>query len=228
MPGDKSALNVRRGAVIALSSAVTLLIVIAAIDNQWTASWRVRQVGNSWTGSPISHLALLAWRISPSTDEPVRAFAAETVGTVLSIVLTGLFLWLACRGVGTARGRWSLFFAVHGAIAFAVGAAVLVELLVAGTGTGVSFTQGTTYYGAFEAGFQFALYTGWLITLVAVLAYNVTGGLDDLSPTAEYTSSPGYDYGSAAPGYSYGTATSPLPPIPPPSSKNDQYGNRGY
>jgi hypothetical protein len=229
--------NVRRGAVIAWVSALMLLIFVAAFDNQWTAHWRESQGSglssdgltaldgsgglHSWTREPVFDLSALSWRISPESGEPGRAFAGNLTAVLLAILLTGVLISLVCRGVGTTRGRLPLFFGAWFSVAAATAIAVIVGQAVAGT-AGMSFTHGTTYYFFIGTGLGFALFIGWLIALTAVVVYNVSGGLDDLSIASGYQPpSSTYDYGLSGIASDYGigpTQSAPARYYPPSSS----------
>jgi hypothetical protein len=199
----------RRGAVIAWLAALVLLILIAAFDNQWTESWREKQVRNSWLSVPVRALSALDWRATPQTGTPGRVFAGALAAALLTVVLAGLLTMLVCRGVGTERGRWALFLGTWMVTCLAAGLALIAGLAIAGQ-SDVRFDLGTTYSAELGLGFQFGLYAGWLVGFAAVLFYGSTPGMDDYPADSRYDTPSDYDYGSAAPSASYSySPTSP-------------------
>ena len=244
MSGQNSIVPARRVWTISAVSALALLVFVAAFDNQWTASWRSTHMGgdtgfpgmpiapggNSWTSTPILHLSALSWRVSPASGESGREFAGSLVGVVLTIVLTVLLIALVARGLSTSRGRWSLFLGAWAATSVAAGIGLVAGMLLGGNV--VPLGRGTVYYLQLGEGFEFGLFLGWLIGLIAVLVYSATTGMEDLSVTAEYNSPSGYDYGSAIPAsYSYGGGGNESGPTQtaPVQQPYDPYGNnRAY
>jgi hypothetical protein len=249
-----SAQNVtaRRGAVIAGVAGAVLLVFVAAFDNQWTQNWREARFsgangtggdGNSWISVPIKELDTLAWRATPVTDEPTRLFIGNLVAAVLAVVLTGLFVLLVCRGIGSERGRWPLFLGTWIATGLAAGLSLIVGILIAGNQF-APLAKGTTYYTLFGAGFEFAAFIGWLVGFGAVLVYGSTPEMDDLAAASEYTPPSGYDYGSATPAaYSYsptspygqsssdygsGSASAPTQVVQPPEEDPPYGGGSSY
>jgi len=206
-------LSARRGALIAGISALVLLALIAAFDNQSTRSWRVGRMNqdgdtvHSWTSGPVTALSALDWRATPGTGEPTRVFAGFLAAAVLTAVFTFLLLMLVCRGVGAVRGRWALFAGAWFATAAGAGLALIAGTAVAGTSLSIEragamgdtqFSRGDTYYSLLAVGLLFGLFAGWLVGLVAVLVYSVTSDSDGTEITREYPPSD-YDYGAANP-----------------------------
>lgn len=231
-------LSARRGALIAGISALVLLALIAAFDNQGTRSWRVghmkqdRDTAHSWISGPVTALSALDWRATPDSGESTRIFAGVLAAAALTAVLTFLLVMLICRGVAAARGRWALFTGAWFATAVAAGLALIAGTAVAGTSIGIGtadalggtrFSRGDTYYSLLTVGLLFGLFAGWLVGLVAVLVYSATSDSDGTEITREYPPAD-YGYGVAdpapapAPDYSYN------PPSPHPSAR--EYG--GY
>jgi hypothetical protein len=229
-----SAQNVtaRRGAVISSIAAAVLLVFIGAFDNQWAEGWRHGRMGldgndeNSWISQPVAALNTLGWRVTKLSGEPTRFFIGNLVAAVLAVAFTGLLVALVCRGVGGERGRWPLFLGGWLATGLGSGIALCVGIVIAGDGMTakgdqVTLAKGSTYYDQLGAGFEFALFIGWLIGFAAVLVYGSTAGMDELSAAPEYSSPSGYDYGSATPAaYSY-SPTSPY-------GGSSGYGSSGY
>lgn len=211
-------ISARRGMLIAGFSALALLILIAAFDNQGTRSWRLDQVrssttatddtAHSWSALPVQALSAFDWRATPESGEPTRVFWGFLASALLSVVLTFLLVALVCRGVAAGRGRWALFAGSWFATAAAAGLAVVAGSAIAGTAldlgsrsASLSWSRGDTYYGLLAVGLMFALFAGWLIGLVAIITYGLTEGTDTTSPDTDRSWGPssGYDYGSATP-----------------------------
>ncbi|MFL6112906.1 MAG: hypothetical protein ACJ786_16355 [Catenulispora sp.] len=222
-------LSARRGALIAGISALVLLALIAAFDNQGTRSWRIGRMGrngdtlHSWTSAPVTALSALDWRATPATDEPARHFAGVLAAAALTAVLTFLLVLLVCRGVAATRGRWALFAGTWFATALAAGLALIAGTAIAGTSTGAEvtdasggaqFSRGDLYYGLLTLGLFFGLFAGWLVGLVAVLVYGVTNDSDGTEITREYPPSD-YDYGAANPAAGPDYSVSPSSPYSP-------------
>lgn len=231
-------LSARRGALIAGISALVLLALIAAFDNQGTRTWRVGRMNqdgdtaHSWTSGPVTALSALDWRATPATGEPTRVFAGFLAAALLTAVLTFLLVLLVCRGVAAARGRWALFAGTWFATAIAAGLALIAGTAIAGTSIGIGtagtlgdtpFSRGDTYYSLLTVGLFFGLFAGWLVGLVAVLVYSATSDSDGMEITREYPP-PDYDYGAAnpAPGPDY--SFNPSSPYSPSHSPNREYG----
>jgi hypothetical protein len=223
----------RRGAVISGVAAAVLLVFVAAFDNQWAESWRYGRIGsgpdgaeaNSWISLPIKQLDTLAWRATRLHGEPTSFFAGDIAAALLAVVLTGLLVALVCRGVSAERGRWPLFLGSWLATGLGTGLALVVGALIAGNHN-IALAKGSTYYSALGAGFDFALFMGWVVGFAAVLAYGSTLGMDDVTVASEYSAPSGYDYEPASPGaaaYSY----SPTSPYGSSSGYGTGYGSSG-
>ncbi|NUP53080.1 MAG: hypothetical protein HOW97_38030 [Catenulispora sp.] len=232
-------ISARRGMLIAGFSALALLILIAAFDNQGTRSWRLDQVrssatgaegtAHSWTALPVQALSAFDWRATPDSGEPARIFWGFLASALLSVVLTFLLVALVCRGVAAGRGRWALFAGSWFATAAAAGLAVTAGSAIAGTALdlggrseSLSWSRGDTYYSLLAIGLMFALFAGWLIGLVAVIVYGVTEGADATSPDTDRSWGPssGYDYGSATPSSGADYSFSPGSPYSTPESSS--------
>ena len=185
----------RRGSVISGTAATVLLMFIGAFDSQWAESWRYGRIGggpdgaeaNSWMSLPIKQLDTMAWRATRVTGESTRFFVGNLAAALLAVVFTGLLVALVCRGVGSERGRWPLFLGSWLATGLGSGLALIVGAVVAGNHD-VPLAKGTTYYGALGAGFDFAVFIGWVVGFAAVLAYGSTPGMDEPVAGAEYSS----------------------------------------
>lgn len=215
----------RRGGVIAGAAALVLLVLVAAFDNQWTETWRARRTANSWLEGPVRALDALNWRATPLTGESSRMFAGTLTAAVLAALLTGLLALLVCRGVGSERGRWALFFGTWLVTALGTSVALIAGVLIEGD-PAVKLSDGTVYSTLLDGGFQFGLYAGWLVGFAAVLAYGSTPGLDGIVEDAEYDTPSGYDYGTSVPAASY--SYSPTSPYGSGSgSGSGRYGDYG-
>jgi hypothetical protein len=242
--------------LIAGFSALALLVLIAAFDNQGTHSWRRDQIAvrdgagtaRSWSATPVQALSAFDWRAAPADGEPGRIFWGFLASALLAVVLAFLLVSLVCRGVAAARGRWSLFVGTWFATAAAAGLALIAGSGIAGTALvlnnpadgGIEWSRGDLYYTLLTMGMLFGLFAGWLIGLVAVIAYGFTEGADTTSTDRSWGPSSDYDYGSAAPAtgpdysFSHGSPYSASAPtqqiVPPKESEDDPYGggNRSY
>lgn len=243
--------SARRGMLIAGFSALALLILIAAFDNQGTHSWRRDQTevqngistARSWSALPVQALSAFDWRAAPADGEPGRLFWGSLASALLAVVLTFLLVMLACRGVAAVRGRWALFVGTWFATAAAAGPALVAGSAIAGmalgvnasNGDGIQWERGDLYYTLLTMGMMFGLFAGWLIALVAVVTYGFTEDAD-AAPTdidRSWGPSSDYDYDSGAPatgpdysfshGSPYSSPSAPTQRIVPPQ-ENDPYG----
>lgn len=242
--------SARRAALIAAFSALALLVLIAAFDNQGTRTWRLDRItgteddtAHSWTAGPVQALSTFDWRATPASGEPARVFLGFLSAAVLAVLFTFLLVLLVCRGVAAGRGRWALFAGSWFATGAAAGLAVVAGSAVAGASlaigaadpAGTRFARGDTYYQMLNAGLLFGLFAGWLVGLVAVVAYGITEDAhyaddadDDVAEEPASTSPYGYSYG-----YGYGSAAQSSPsaqtqPIVPPQDDDPYGGNRSY
>lgn len=199
-------ISARRGVLIAGISALALLVLIAAFDNQGTQNWRLERAmqsgdtAHSWIAGPVLSLSALDWRFTPADGEPTRVFLGFLSAALLTAVLTFLVMMLLCRGVAVVRGRWALFAAGWFATAVAAGLSLIAGSAIAGHSIGIGltasgadtrFNRGETYYGLLAVGMHFGLFAGWLVGLVAIVVY----GLTEDSAAADQSSR---EWGSAA------------------------------
>jgi len=227
----------KRGAAIAGFSALVLLVLTAAFDNQWLDNWRETQAGDggstahSWFAGPVRALSALAWRATKVDGEPGRLYFGMLAEPLIAVLLTFLLLMLVCRGVGAQRGRWALFLGGW----FVTGVAASVAL-IAGTGiagiavaggkidpdAGTYFGRGDVYYTLITFGLFFGMFAGWLVGFTAVLVYGSTEGSQndgDERATREYPS-PVIDYSDySPPSYSPTSSSSASGP----TGSNDDY-----
>jgi hypothetical protein len=225
-------ISARRGGLIAAFSALVLLVLIAAFDNQGTRSWRLARItgdddatAHSWTAGPIQSLSALDWRATPASGEPTRIFFGFLAAAVLAVLFTFLLIQLFCRGVAAGRGRWALFAASWFATAAAAGLAVVAGSAITGTSlvlgaagpAGTRFSRGDTYYVMLNSGLLFGLFAGWLVGLVAIITYGITEDGDEETSGRDWGSPSGYDYGSATPASGPNYSFSPGSPYSPPA-----------
>jgi hypothetical protein len=209
-------ISARRGAKIAVSAALVLLILLAAFDNQWTSHWRggrSTEGGNathSWIAGPVKGLSALAWRATKEAGEPARVFFGMMAEPVIAVVLTFLLLMVVCRGVAAQRGRWTLFLGSWFVTGLAAAIALIAGSAIAGTGIAAGLTdgpgstqfgRGDIYYALIAMGLAFGLFAGWLVGFVAVLVYGSTEVAEQMSTTSttqEYEPPAYADYSSSA------------------------------
>lgn len=246
----------RRGAAIAGSAALVLLVSVAAFDNQWLDHWRAGRGADggdsthSWFAGAVRGLSALGWRATKGSGEPGRVYFAMMAEPLIAVLLTFLLVMLVCRGVAAERGRWSLFLGSWFVTGLAAAMALLAGSGIGGTGIaggtadltgGTYFSRGEIYYTLIAMGLGFGLFAGWLVGFVAVLVYGSTEGSDDDQPgsTREY-SSPAIDYSDYSPtssasaglpganeDYSF-TPTSPYSPSSSSSSSSESAGHGTY
>jgi hypothetical protein len=205
----------RRGAAIAGSAALVLLVAVAAFDNQWLDHWRAGRGADggdsthSWFAGAVKGLSALGWRATKESGEPSRVYFAMMAEPLIAVLLTFLLVLLVCRGVTAERGRWSLFLGSWFVTGLAAAMALLAGSAIGGTGvaggtadpTGSTyFSRGEIYYTLIAMGLAFGLFAGWLVGFVAVLVYGSTEGSDDdrAGSTREYPS-PAIDYSDYSP-----------------------------
>lgn len=240
----------RRGAAIAGSAALVLLVAVAAFDNQWLAHWRAGRGADggdsthSWFAGAVRGLSALGWRATKESGESSRVFFAMMAEPLIAVLLTFLLVMLVCRGVAAERGRWPLFLGSWFVTGLAAATALIAGSGIAGTAVAAGtvdvtgntyFSRGETYYTLIALGLAFGLFAGWLVGFVAVLVYGSTEGSEDDLPgsTREY-SSPAIDYSDYAPS---SAASAGLPrsnedysftPTSPYSSSSSSSESAGY
>ncbi|HET6876468.1 MAG TPA: hypothetical protein VFH38_02965 [Jatrophihabitans sp.] len=130
--GRRTARELRRGrpGLIAMIAVIVELIAIGGGGNQWVIKHLTRYAAQhpfAFPGHLVSALTVYQWRFAPQpgdrANEPLAHVAL--VGTVL--VLTGLLVYLLCRGAITF---WRAFFGTWLAVIVATLAGMVVRNLI--------------------------------------------------------------------------------------------------